>query len=75
MKKSVTELRSIVAMGGSIIVNAGDYSVLELRSIASSTTADGGEMFIMDAVKLSYMECRAIVSAGIKGCVILDFAN
>lgn len=75
MKKSVIELRSIVAMGGSIVINAGDYSVLELRSIAASTTTDGGKMVILNAIKLNYMECRAIISAGIRGCVILNFTD
>lgn len=75
MKKSVIELRSIVAMGGSIIVKAGDYSVLELRSIAASVTPDGGKLIIQDASKLNQMECRAIISAGIKGCVFFNFTD
>jgi len=75
MKKSVIELRSIIAMGGSIVVKAGDYSVLELRSIAASAITDGGKLIIQEASKLNQMECRAIITAGIKGCVIFNFVD
>lgn len=75
MKKSSLELRNIVAAGGGVVVNAEDYSSLELRNISSATKTGGGKLIIRHALRLSSLECRSIAAAGDGGHVVFNFTD
>lgn len=75
MKKSTLELRSIVSTGGCVVINANNYSTLELKTIAACTNNNGGQLVIQHAIRLSSLECRSIASAGRSGGVVFVFTD
>lgn len=75
MKKTSLELRSIVSAGGCVVINANDYSTLEMKTIAACTNNNGGQLILQHAVRLSSLECRSIASAGKSGGVMFVFTD
>lgn len=74
-KVNILELRSIVVAGGSVIVDASNYSTLELRSLAVASKYNGGKVVIQKAYLLNSIDCRSIAVAGDPGNVIFNFTE
>lgn len=70
---TVSSLQAIASAGGSVIVNASEFTVSSLRSIASAGKASRAKLIIKDASKLTISSCQSIASAN-PGYVIFDFA-
>ena len=66
-------LKTILMNGGSIVVNANDYSSLELKSLAMEAKANNAKLHIKHADTLSSLACKSIAMSGGKGNVIFDF--
>ncbi|WP_156820518.1 hypothetical protein [Thioalkalivibrio thiocyanodenitrificans] len=73
MGKSTTDLRSIAAAGGGMIIDAENYSTTDLRSIASAASNKQAQIVITNAGKKSTTDLRSIAAAG-NGCVVFDFS-
>lgn len=58
-----------------MIVNATQFSLLDLRGIASAAKGHGGKLLIKQATRLSVMSCRSIALAGGDGTVTFDFTE
>lgn len=69
---TASSLQSIASAGGSVIVNADNFTASSLRNIASAGKATGAELIIKDASKLTSSSCQSIASAN-PGHVIFDF--
>ncbi len=69
---STLELKGIAKAGGSIILNAQNFSALDLKGIASAGKESGASLTIKGAVKFSALECKSIAS-GNPSHVIFDF--
>lgn len=67
------DLRGIAAAGGSIILNAQEYTALDLRGIASAGKESGATLMIKGASKLTALDCRGIANCN-PGNVTFDFA-
>lgn len=67
------DLRGIAAAGGSIILNAQNYTALDLRGIASAGKESGATLMIKGANKLTALDCRSIANCN-PGNVTFDFA-
>ena len=73
---TTSELQSLVFAGGSIIIDAGDYSVSALQSIVYSAKSHGAKITIKHASKLTATQCRTIAfSGGGQGNVTFDFTD
>lgn len=72
MGKDTLSLKSIAALGGSIVISAKDYEVLSLKGIASSGKVKGGYLIINDANILDTISCKAIASCN-PGHVVFNF--
>ncbi len=76
MKKTASEIQSIVFSGGSVIVDAKDYPPSSLLSIAFTAKSHGGHVTIKHASILSISQCKSIAfSGGGQGNVIFDFTD
>lgn len=76
MKKTALELQSIAFSGGSLIVDAADYTLSSLQSIVYTATSHGAQVTIRHANKLSTSVCKSIAfSGGGQGNVVFDFTE
>lgn len=76
MKKTVSELQSIVFSGGSVIVEAKNYTASELQSIAFTAKSHGAQVTIRHASILTTSQCKSIAfSGGGHGNVTFDFID
>lgn len=76
MKKTASEIQSIVFSGGSVIVDAKDYSASSLQSIAFTAKSHGGHVTIKHASNLTTSQCKSIAfSGGGHGIVTFDFTD
>lgn len=76
MKKTVLELQSIVFSGGSVIVDATEYSASTLQSIAFTAKTHGAQVTIRKASCLTTSQCKSIAfSGGGHGVVTFDFTE
>lgn len=66
------DLRGIAGAGGTIILNAQNYSALDLRGIAAAGKEKGTNLVIKNASKFSALDCRGIASSN-PGHVTFDF--
>ena len=73
MSKSVTDLRSIAAAGGGMILDAGRYSTTDLRSIAAAASSKQAQIKLLNASSKSTTDLRSIAAAS-NGCAIFDFS-
>lgn len=60
MKKSITELKSILFIGGNIIVKSDDYTVSELKNLAFTAKSKKASILIKNASILTVYECKSI---------------
>ena len=65
-------LQTIAAAGGSAIVDAKDYTSLNLQTIASAGKAKGSNLIINNADSLTVLNCQAIANAN-PGHVFFNF--
>lgn len=70
---TVLDLKGIAGAGGSIILNAQNYTPLDLKGIASVGKQSGATLIIKGANKLTSLDCKGIASCN-PGHVIFDFA-
>lgn len=71
---TVLDLKAIVSLGGCIVVNANDYSILDLKSIASLDKKLGGKLYIKNANRISALDCKALATLN-PGNITFDFSN
>ena len=62
----------IASAGGSVEVNAADYTALNLQMIANAGKNKGANLIVKDAKKLTPLNCQMIASAN-PGHVFFDF--
>ncbi|MFR9546860.1 MAG: hypothetical protein SNJ29_14990 [Rikenellaceae bacterium] len=74
MKKSSLDLQQILKAGGNVIVDANDYSALELQNIAAKAMAGESCVTIKNADRLSDLECQYIAKKAPK-LVTFDFTK
>lgn len=67
------DLRGIAGAGGSIILNAQNYTALDLRGIATAGKESGATLMIKGASKLTALDCRGIANSN-PGHVTFDFS-
>ncbi len=76
IKKTVSDLRWIVFMGGSLVINAKDYKVSEIKSIVFTAKHHNAKVFIKNAICLTTEDCKSIAFTGGKdGNVTFDFSD
>ena len=69
---TISSLQSIAHSGGSVIVDAGNFTTSSLKSIAYAGQATGAELIIKGASGLTSSSCQSIASAN-PGHVTFDF--
>ena len=69
--RSALEIKKIVSVGGGVIVDASQYSTVDLKSIAANAKAN---VVLKNTDEMSTMDLRSIASAG-KGHVIIDLTE
>ncbi len=72
--KSSLEQQTIIKAGGNVIVDANDYSALELQNMAAKAMAGESCVTIKNADKLSAFECQDIAKKAPK-LVTFDFTK
>lgn len=75
MKKLTLEIKGICMAGGDVVVNANDYSIIDLKGIAITAGNYGVKMYIKNACDIPALNCKGIAMAGGKGTVIFDFSE
>ena len=75
MKKTALEIKGICIAGANVIINATDYSVLELKSIVIAAKIAGTRLCIKHSSKLTTLDCKGIANVGEKGTVTFDFVE
>jgi hypothetical protein len=63
MSKTALELSSIAASGGCLEIEVGRHTSLELSSIAASCQRGGGTLRLLNANRLTSLECSSIANA------------
>lgn len=66
------DLKGIAKAGGSIILNAQNFSALDLKGIAEAGKESGADLIIKGAAKFSALDCKGIASKN-PGHVTFDF--
>lgn len=69
---TVLNLQAIASAGGSVIVDANNFTVLNLQAIANAGKAKGATLIINNASCLTVLNCQAIASAN-PGHVTFNF--
>ena len=69
------EIKGICSSGGNVIVNAQDFSPLNLKGIALIAKTHGVHLTIKGASTLSPLTCKGIALSGGKGTVTFDFTE
>ncbi len=69
--RSALEIKKIVSVGGGVIVDASQYSTVDLKAIAANAKAN---IVLKNTDEMSTMDLRSIASAG-KGHVIIDLTE
>lgn len=74
MKKLTLEIKGICMAGGNVVVNATDYSIIDLKGIAITASHYGVNLCIKKADSIPAISCKGIAMAGGKGTVTFDFS-
>lgn len=69
--RSALEIKKIVSVGGGVIVDASQYSTVDLKAIAANAKAN---IVLKNTDDMSTLDLRSIASAG-KGHVIIDLTE
>lgn len=69
--RSALEIKKIVSVGGGVIVDASQYSTVDMKAIAANAKAD---IVLKNTDDMSTLDLRSIASAG-KGHVIIDLTE
>ena len=73
---TTSELQALVFVGGSIIIDANQYTPSALQSIVFSAKSHGAKVIIKHASSLTATQCRSIAfSGGGQGNVTFDFTD
>lgn len=71
-----SEIQSIVFTGGSVILDANDFTALSLQNIAFVAKSHGAKIIIKHASQLTASQCKSIAfSGGGQGVVTFDFCE
>lgn len=60
MKYPTMHLKEIAFMGGNIVINADDYTVLQIKEIIFAGKAKGSSVVIKKACNLTAMQCKEL---------------
>jgi hypothetical protein len=71
MTKSVTDLKSIAASGGGMVLDARKFSTTDLKSIAASAKGKGSRIFLNNVASKSTTDLKSIAASG-GGAVVFD---
>lgn len=74
MKKYSNELKSLLFVGGNIIVRSEDYTVSELKDLAFTAKSKGARMIIKNANRLTINDCKSIAFI-YPNCITFDFSE
>ena len=74
MKMLTLEIKGICMAGGDVVVNAKDFSIIDLKGIANTAGRYGVKLCIKNASEIPTMSCKGIAMAGGKGTVTFDFS-
>lgn len=73
---TTSELQALVFAGGSIIIDARNYTSSSIQSIVYSAKTHGAKVTIKHASQLTATQCRSIAfSGGGQGNVTFDFTD
>ena len=67
------EIKGICMSGGNVIVDAKDFTPLDLKGIVLVAKSNGVHVTIKSASILSPLTCKGIALSGDKGTVTFDF--
>ena len=73
MTKSVSDLKSIAASGGGMVLDARKFSTSDLKSIAASANGNGAKIFVNYADTKSTSDLKSIAASG-GGAVVFDLS-
>lgn len=73
--KTTLDLQSIISSGGSVVVDAGRKTTLDLKSLAIAAKISGTTLILKNASRKTTLDCKVIAIAGGKGTVIFDFSE
>lgn len=68
------DLKAIVSVGGSVVVDANDFTAFDLKDIAATGKQSGGKLSVKYANKFNTLDCKAIASIN-PGNVEFDFSE
>ena len=71
--RRVLDLKLIASAGGNLIINEGNYSVTDLKIVATASCEGKGTLMIKRVSRLSTLDCQNIASANL-GHVTFDFS-
>lgn len=69
MKKTTTDIKDIVVCGGSVILDAGEYSIADLRDIAVVCRGKETKLILKNAKEKSTYDLKQLA---VFGCVTFD---
>lgn len=69
------DIKGICISGGNVVVNANNFSPLDLKGIALTAKTHGVKVTIKNANKLTSLTCKGIALAGGKETVTFDFTE
>lgn len=74
MKKYSFELKSLLFIGGNIIVKSDDYTISELKDLAFTAKSRGARIMIKNANRLTINDCKSIAFIN-PDCITFDFSE
>lgn len=60
MKFSAMQLKEIAFMGGNVVINADDYTVLQIKEIIFAGKTKGSSVVIKKARALTVLQCKEL---------------
>lgn len=74
MNKTALEIKQLLFIGGNIIIDANDYTILQMKNFAFVAKSKGASVTIRNAHILNSMQCKAIAFINPTG-IIFDFSK
>ncbi|UFH60472.1 hypothetical protein [Sulfurovum mangrovi] len=70
-----SELRTVISVGGNLILDARRYTPSEMRTFVSLAKANNTQITVRNPHKYTASEIRSIASTGANGTVTFDYAD
>ncbi|STQ89317.1 hypothetical protein [Iodobacter fluviatilis] len=74
MALSVLDLKGIAVSGGGMILDARQFTALDLNSIAASASGKKAQIVLKNLQGKSALDLKGIAASG-NGCVVFDFTE